>query len=111
MPYTIPSSRDRPRVWQTMINFRITKVNTANDLIVYSARIQHVKSWQDLLPVLQAKGDLEKFVIDVLFKLGIHYDCSVTTNHVFIKEMPEHGLLPENPTPISDGGGFHDHDD
>ena len=48
--------RDNPRVWASLINFRITKVDSANGSFVYSARIQHVKSWQDLLPIMQAKG-------------------------------------------------------
>ncbi|KAL7538906.1 hypothetical protein ACHAXR_008875, partial [Thalassiosira sp. AJA248-18] len=72
--------RDNPRVWAALMNFRITHVDPANDLLAYSMRVRHVKSWQDLLPISQARGDLEKFCQEILIKLGIHYDCAVTTN-------------------------------
>lgn len=83
--------RDNPRVWARLINFRIIKVDTANHLIIYSARIEHVKSWQEILPILQAKGDLEYFCIQILLKLDIHYDHYTTTNNVYIS--PDRGLL------------------
>ena len=87
--------RDHPRIWSTLVNFRITKVDPANDLIVYSARVQHVKSWQDLLPVLQARGDLEQFLQEILVKLGIQFWAEVNTQAVYLRELPENQpLLP-----------------
>lgn len=85
---------NNPRVWACLVNFRITQVDPANNLIVYSARIQHVKSWQDLLPVLQARGNIENFCNEILTQLGVHYPCVVNTSAVLIKEMPGQNMLP-----------------
>ena len=65
--------RDKPRVWSSLVDFRITKVDSANELVVYSARIQHVKSWQNQQLVLHARGELEYFCNEILFKLGIDF--------------------------------------
>jgi len=89
--------RDSPRVWVSLINFRISNVDVANDRIVYSVRVQHVKSWQDLLPILQAKGELEKFSIEILMRLGIHFEHFYDTSHVYVKEFPEQAELLSSP--------------
>ncbi len=65
--------RDKPRVWSSLIDFRISKVDSANELVVYSANIQHVKSWQNQQLVLHARGELEYFCNEILFKLGIDF--------------------------------------
>lgn len=80
--------QDNPRVWTSLVNFRITKVDPANGLVAYSARLQHVKSWQDLLPVLKARGEVEKFCAEILMKLGIEHDGYVVNNKVLVKELP-----------------------
>jgi len=110
--------RDNPRVWTGLINFRITKIDPANELIAYCARIQHVKSWQDLLPILQARGDLEKFCTEILIKLDIYYDGSSVMNDVYIKELPDQQVLQDEIAPITDQlfpsvllQGNHEHED
>lgn len=87
---------DNPRVWYRLINWRMAKVVTNHDFILFSAQVQHVRPWQDTLPVLTAKGDLEKFCIDIIVKLGIHYDSppSANASELYIKELPE-GFLPQ----------------
>mmetsp|Transcript_32345 Transcript_32345/g.78322 ORF Transcript_32345/g.78322 Transcript_32345/m.78322 type:complete len:1238 (-) Transcript_32345:93-3806(-) len=102
--------RDNPRVWACLVNFRITKVEPFNGLIVYSARVQHVKSWQDLLPVMQARGELEKFCTEILFKLGIHFESYTSHNNVYIKEFPEQELLPDEAIQ-SEGSAEHHRND
>ena len=77
------------RAWVSLVSFGITQVDPANDLIVYSARIQHFKSWQDLTGVLQARGDLEKFCTEILIKLDIQYGGPIAKNNVFVNEFPE----------------------
>lgn len=74
----------------------MAKVVTNHDFILFSAQVQHVRPWQDTLPVLTAKGDLEKFCIDIIVKLGIHYDSppSANASELYIKELPE-GFLPQ----------------
>ena len=74
--------------------FLTTKVDPANDLTEYLAIVQHQKSWQDLLLVWKAQGELIQFCQDILVRLNIHYPCTVTTNEIFIKEMPGQNLLP-----------------
>jgi len=94
--------RDNPRVWACLVNFRITKVDPASEFIEYSARIQHVKSWQDLLPILQARGDLEKFCMEILMKLDIYYGGGCVSNHVYIKELPEQPIFSQEAAPFPD---------
>lgn len=62
-------------------------------MIVYSIKLQHVKSWQELLPILQARGDLEKFCTEILIKLGIHYHLPSIVNDIYVKELPEQHFL------------------
>ena len=90
--------QDNPRVWTRLINWRMAKVETKNDFVLFSAQVQHVKSWQDSLLVLTAKGDLEKFCIDIMVKLGIEYDSPPSANarELFIKELPEGFLHHQN---------------
>ena len=87
---------DNPRVWSRLVNWRVAKVDTNHDVILFSAQVQHVRSWQNNLPVLTAKGDLEKFCIDIIVKLGIGYDNPPSANarELFIKELPE-GFFPQ----------------
>ncbi len=59
------------------------------EIIVYSAKLQHVKNWQDLLPILQNKGDLEKFCSEILMQLGIQFDSPHTNTNIYVKEMLE----------------------
>jgi len=88
------------RGWTALLNFRITKVDPAYNLLVYSARIQHTKSWQDLLPVLQARGDLDKFCTEILIKLDIYFEGFATTNDVFIKELPMEQPIDSQEAPV-----------
>jgi small-conductance mechanosensitive channel len=89
--------RNKPRVWSSLINFMVKGIDTAAGYVAYTVRIQNVKSWQDLLPVLQAKGDLEKFCNEILTQLDIIWDTNVTTNSVYIKELPDqHNFLTDD---------------
>ena len=86
---------ENPRVWAGLINFRIVEVDPANDLTKVAIRAQHQRTWQDMLPVLTAKGDLIKFCTEVLIQLNAHYDNTPTTiNEVFVKELPEECSTP-----------------
>lgn len=63
------------------------------NLIVYSLRVQHVKSWQDHTSIMQARGDLLKFCSEILMKLGVDYQVPPRGNEIFIKEMPQDSYL------------------
>ena len=85
------------------LSFRVLVItDIPNDRIVYSARIQHVKSWQDLLPILQAKGDLEKFCAEILTRLDIHFDHYYSTSNVYVKEFPDQGDITGHNSPFPD---------
>ena len=86
--------RDKPRVWSSLIDFRITKVDAANELIVYAARVQHVKSWQNQQLVLHARGELEYFCNEILFKLGIDFVPSYVVGNQF--PMQSNLLVPDS---------------
>eukprot|EP00970_Alexandrium_tamarense_P009980 scaffold1976_cov187-Alexandrium_tamarense.AAC.9 len=75
------------------------RVDPNIELIAYGIRVQHVKSWQDMLPILQARGDLQKFCTEIMMKLGesccfvsfdigIHFNNPAIVNDVFIKQFP-----------------------
>ncbi len=86
--------RDKPRVWSSLIDFRITKVDAANELIVYAARVQHVKSWQNQQLVLHARGELEYFCNEILFKLGIDFVPSYVVGNQF--PMQSNLMVPDS---------------
>ena len=81
-----------------MVNFRVVQIDPNMDLVMYSVRIQHVKTWQDLLPVLQNKGDLEKFCTEILMQLGIHYNSPPFKREIFVKEFPEQQSISNGAT-------------
>ena len=88
--------RDNPRTWVTLINFFIIEMDPCNGVTKFAIRAQHQRSWQDLLPVLSARGDLLKFSTEVLIKLGIHYEQRpAVINYVHIKELPDNRMLSE----------------
>mmetsp|Transcript_57437 Transcript_57437/g.121884 ORF Transcript_57437/g.121884 Transcript_57437/m.121884 type:complete len:1390 (-) Transcript_57437:180-4349(-) len=91
--------RDNPRVWASLVNFRIQKIDPSSELIMYSARIQHVKSWQDLLPILKARGSLELFCTEILTRLDIHYGGSSNETDVYIKELPDQQIFSQEAMP------------
>jgi len=81
---------DNPRIWAQLINFRIIDVDPCNDVTKISIRVQHRRSWQDLNPVLTARGDLIKFCTEVLIQLNVHYENKpAVINDLYIKELPE----------------------
>ena len=81
---------DNPRIWVVLINFRVINVDPCNDVTTYSIRVQHQRTWQDLLPVLTARGDLQQFCTQVLIQLNIHYEQRpAIINDIYIKELPE----------------------
>jgi hypothetical protein len=52
--------------------------------------VQHQRTWQDLNPVMTARGDLIKFCTEVLIQLNVHYENKpAIINDVHVKELPE----------------------
>lgn len=80
--------RDNPRVWASLVFWRIVKVDPNMGLIAYSLRVQHVKSWQDHASVMRDRGELFKFSCQILMRLGIEYQSPVTMSELFVKELP-----------------------
>ncbi|KAK1737000.1 mechanosensitive ion channel family protein [Skeletonema marinoi] len=81
---------DNPRIWAQLINFRIIDVDPCNDVTNIAIRVQHLRSWQDLNPVMTARGDLIKFCTEVLIQLNVHYENKpAVINDVYVKELPE----------------------
>jgi len=87
--------QDHPRIWSSLAFFMITKVDAPNRLVEYAAVLQHVKTWQDLLPVLAARGEISRFITEILMKLGIEYEGRITTNEISIKEFPNQHMLAD----------------
>ena len=80
---------DNPRIWAQLINFRIIDVDPCNDVTKIAIRVQHLRSWQDLNPVMTARGDLIKFCTEVLIQLNVQYENKpAIINDVHVKELP-----------------------
>ena len=81
---------DSPRIWVQLINYRIVDVDPCMEVTKIGITVQHQRSWQELLAVLSARGDLIKFCTEVLIRLDVHYEAKpAITNDVYIKELPE----------------------
>ena len=95
---------DNPRVWQSFVFWRVSKIDHNVQLIVYSLRVQHVKSWQEHASVMRDKGELMKFSIEILMKLGIAYDAPASLSNLFVKELPDRSSssLPPHSSYVSD---------
>ena len=80
---------DNPRIWAQLINFRIIDVDPCNDITKILVKVQHQRTWQDLNPVMTARGDLIKFCNEVLIQLNVHYENKpAVINDVYVKELP-----------------------
>ncbi len=91
-----------PRIWAQLINFRVVDVDPSAQLTKIAVRVQHVRTWQDMMPVLTARGDLIKFCTEVLTRLNIHYeDKPAVINDVYVRELPEECISGMLSQPVS----------
>jgi hypothetical protein len=64
--------RERPRIYDALMVFRCELVDTNRELIQYSVRVRHMRSWQDAPVVLHNRGELLWFSTELGRQLGIH---------------------------------------
>ena len=64
--------RERPLTFDTLIFFRCEHIDTNKELIQYSVRVRHMRSWQDAAVVLHSRGELLWFSIKLGNELGIN---------------------------------------
>lgn len=88
--------RDNPRVWSSMVFWRIARVDPNLGLVAYSLRVQHVKSWQDHASVMRDRGDLFMFCSEIVMRLGIEFQTPATMSELFVKELPPHSPYVSN---------------
>jgi len=66
-------AKERPRIWQHVVNLRQNKFDIQVGWIEYILRVQHMKSWQDKTLILTDKTELVKFCQDEANRMGIIY--------------------------------------
>lgn len=64
--------RERPRIYEALMVFRCELVDTNRELIQYSVRVRHMRSWQDAPVVLHNRGELLWFSTELGRQLGIN---------------------------------------
>merc|ERR1712032_490129 len=94
---------DNPRIWAKLVDWRLTTMDINEDIIVITVRVKHQMSWQDVLTVMAARGNMEKFCLDTILRLGIQYETppSQYARDLYLKAVPDRFLFPEHQEPQS----------
>ena len=65
--------KDRPREWLTFVGFRPTEVAVERRFINYVIIAQHRNSWQGIGAILESKGYLVTYCLEVAKQLEMRY--------------------------------------
>ncbi|CAB9522567.1 Mechanosensitive ion channel protein [Seminavis robusta] len=65
---------DNPRIWVGLIQSRTDDINSDAGYATMMYRAQHVKPWQDLGPIMSARGEWQRFAENTATDMGIIYD-------------------------------------
>merc|ERR1712232_394005 len=69
--------KDRPRIWAGgLLHFRNNGINFDKRCVEYVLRAQHVKSWQEMAPIMVQKGELDRKCTEVAKKLKIAFSSA-----------------------------------
>ena len=77
---------ERPQEWQGMTGFRANRVEAQENFVEYMIVLKHRLTWQSLIPVLESKGAVSSFCVELQKKLGCHYSAP---------SMPVEIMLPK----------------
>jgi hypothetical protein len=65
--------KGRPREWSNMRSFRCTRAEADLGCIEYVIILQHRELWQNLTAIMESKGHLLSYCLEVQQELGIRY--------------------------------------
>jgi small-conductance mechanosensitive channel len=65
--------KDRPRQWDGMNYFRCETIDTDANMLEYSLRLRHVKTWQNAPEILNDKAEVSRFCMKMGKRLGINF--------------------------------------
>jgi len=101
---------DNSQTWSNLVNWRLTKVLANENIMIWTARIQHRQAWGFVLPVLTARGEIEQFCEEVMGKLGICHTTPPSQNAqaLYIKETPAELSLSQQDSRLSEGKQEHE---
>ena len=68
----------RPREWVDCLPIRSTRVEADLGFVEYVVGLQHRDSWQHIVPILESKGKVTSFCLEVQKKLGMRYTAPPT---------------------------------
>lgn len=71
--------KNNPRTWANIVFFRTVDINPDFEFSEYLLRVQHVKPSQDIGRIMMDRGELLKFCVTVMEKLGTVYDSPGST--------------------------------
>lgn len=74
---------DRPRLWEQIVFFRCDKIDQNVELMEFTLRVQHRKSWQDAGSITMNQSELRKFCFEMGKKLDINYNRFPPPQRVF----------------------------
>eukprot|EP00978_Attheya_sp_CCMP212_P004543 scaffold9911_cov48-Attheya_sp.AAC.2 len=65
--------QDRPRIWDSLVFFRVDNIDTDQGCLEYLIRIKHIRTWQDSAKIMMNRAEVMKFSYETGKKLGINY--------------------------------------
>ena len=68
----------RPREWLDCYPLRSSRVEADLGFVEYVVGLQHRDSWQHIVPILESKGKVTSFCLEVQKKLGMRYTAPPT---------------------------------
>jgi len=78
--------RARPRTWHGLVHFRTNALDANAGYVEYTLVVQHIKSWQDIAPIMVQKGELLKQCNKISDSLGITYDSPPSRVDMVVKK-------------------------
>lgn len=85
---------DRPEIWAGLVHFRNDAVSNDASTAEYLLRAQHQRPWQDAMPIMVHRGELEQYMTDVAMDIGIAWRS--THKRVRIMEVPTIHSIAKN---------------
>lgn len=88
--------KDRPREWLSFVGFRPTEVAVDKSYINYVIIAQHRNSWQGISGVLESKGKLVTYCMEVAKQLEMRYSSPPLPINLQIMDPGNHEVTPKN---------------
>ena len=65
----------RPQEWKGLAGFRTNRVEVELNFVEYVIVLKHQTIWQNLIPILESKGEVSSFAVEAMKQLGCEYEA------------------------------------